>query len=429
MIETFSILTGLLHSAILLLFGLFLMTIFLKISTTPKNVFILGILYFAIIFVQLLLFISFGREAVIKWYPMITHLPLILFFVIFFRSRLFLTVLSMTIAYLCCQIVHWLELVLEYFKFSGIAIDLMTSILLAALAFFIMIYFAPSISRLLDHENKELAIYAVIPFTYYLYDYVTTVYTDHFQIPATLSMEFMPFVLSFVFLIFSTVYHKQYEARFEAIQKSQILSMQLKQYESMRAKMEETRIARHDLRQHLRLMTAYLENNDIESLTNYIKSYGESMPDESEQKFCDNTVVNTLVRYYSVKAQEHQIQFDVHLCIPEIINILEPDLCVLLGNLLENALDECMRHPQESCCIKLAGRLRGTRTLIITVDNSPALKPSVSDHILLSSKPSRSGAGIGTSSIRNIAERYHGEAKFEWRQRVFYASVILTLPM
>ena len=42
---------------------------------------------------------------------------------------------------------------------------------------------------------------------------------------------------------------------------------------------------------------------------------------------------------------------------------------------------------------------------------------------LVSTKPA--GSGIGTESIRMIAEQYHGDARFEWRNRVFYASVLL----
>ncbi|WP_243023757.1 GHKL domain-containing protein [Clostridium sp. AM28-20LB] len=42
---------------------------------------------------------------------------------------------------------------------------------------------------------------------------------------------------------------------------------------------------------------------------------------------------------------------------------------------------------------------------------------------LVSTKPA--GSGIGTESILMIAEQYHGDARFEWRDGVFYASVLL----
>lgn len=52
-----------------------------------------------------------------------------------------------------------------------------------------------------------------------------------------------------------------------------------------------------------------------------------------------------------------------------------------------------------------------------------AFSPTWMNEKLVSTKPA--GSGIGTESIRMIAEQYHGDARFEWRNRVFYASVLL----
>jgi len=60
--------------------------------------------------------------------------------------------------------------------------------------------------------------------------------------------------------------------------------------------------------------------------------------------------------------------------------------------------------------------------LILTVDNT-APRPMAEDGALLSSK--HPGLGIGTESVRFIARQYRGDACFEWRDNVFYASVML----
>ena len=57
------------------------------------------------------------------------------------------------------------------------------------------------------------------------------------------------------------------------------------------------------------------------------------------------------------------------------------------------------------------------------MDNTSVFKPTWIHEKLVSTKTA--GSGIGTESIRMIAEQYRGDARFEWRDGVFYASVML----
>lgn len=102
--------------------------------------------------------------------------------------------------------------------------------------------------------------------------------------------------------------------------------------------------------------------------------------------------------------------------------IPEPEFCALLGNLLENAIDACAasRTPR---IIRLHIRQQGKQPLYLTMDNTSD-QPSVFDaRWLVSSK--HGGFGVGTESVRVTAERYNGDARFEWKDGMFYASVML----
>lgn len=207
---------------------------------------------------------------------------------------------------------------------------------------------------------------------------------------------------------------------------NQRLAMQMAQYESLKERMEETRRARHDLRQHLRLMQSYLDNSNKTALQDYLNTYGQTLPAGTGIRYCENTVADTVVRYYAQLAQENHISFKAKMELPAAIHLPEPDLCVLLGNLLENALESCKKHPDSSPNIQIIGKLVGIQMLTIIVNNCPADEPKWENDMLLSSK--RSGTGIGTTSIRTIAKRYDGEARFEWKDNLFSASVVLMLP-
>ena len=209
------------------------------------------------------------------------------------------------------------------------------------------------------------------------------------------------------------------------IEKAELI-MQTNQYNRLQERMEETRRARHDLRQHLRLIQYYLETKDDKALQEYIKTYGQSLPQSTRIHYCKNDVVDTVVRFYAEQAETNNIQYETSLFLPENLRIDKPDLCVLFGNLLENAMESCMKHLDQHPSIRVCAKLLGEGTLSITVDNSPADPPKKKNKHILSTK--EGGTAFGTYSVEQIARRYDGEARFEWQDGTFYTSVVLMLP-
>lgn len=205
----------------------------------------------------------------------------------------------------------------------------------------------------------------------------------------------------------------------------QNLLAQKKQYNTLAAHMDETRKARHDLRQHLTVVQSYLDQDDKIGLTKYIKSYQNSLPFDIIEYFCANDVVNAIVNYYAAQARNIGINFTANVMYPNNCLVSDIDITVLLGNLLENAVEACKRELSDQTFIKLRMKQRGQATLFILIDNTCRTPISFEKGTPLSSK--REGMGIGILSIRDIAARYNGTVQFEQQKDVFYASVRLTL--
>ena len=187
------------------------------------------------------------------------------------------------------------------------------------------------------------------------------------------------------------------------------------------------REARHDLRQHLNLIEHYLQSGKTEDLNTYIEQYRMTLPPDTARTWCENYAVNTIISYYGEEARKASVDFSVRIQLPPSLPLGEPQLCSIFGNLLENALDACQTGRSESETaqpfIRVCAVQTGTSTLSITVDNTSVFKPTWIHEKLVSTKTA--GSGIGTESIRMIAEQYRGDARFEWRDGVFYASVML----
>lgn len=146
-----------------------------------------------------------------------------------------------------------------------------------------------------------------------------------------------------------------------------------------------------------------------------------SLPDDSLVRFCQNTVANTVLLYFAQQAKNEHIDYIVKTDIPQEITIADTDLSVLLGNMIENALEAC--KAASGSCKKIIVRASFSNdSLCITVDNTfnGTLKYNP-EGMLVSTKHNRSG--LGTQSIKSIAEAYGGICRFEAKNGMFYASV------
>lgn len=236
-----------------------------------------------------------------------------------------------------------------------------------------------------------------------------------------------------MFLIshFMTLFIQQLKEQLETNTRNQamerLLQIQHDQYSMLQARIAENRRARHDFRQHLRVIQDCVKRGDLEDLKSYLAEYEKQFPSHSDHIYCNSYAVNAILAFYADKAENHNIRLDVKIQMSDTPVIPETEFCVLLGNLLENALDACQTGRPESETsqpfIRVCAIQTGTSTLSITVDNTSVFKPTWINEKLVSTKAA--GSGIGTESIRMIAEQYRGDARFEWKDGVFYASVML----
>lgn len=62
--------------------------------------------------------------------------------------------------------------------------------------------------------------------------------------------------------------------------------------------------------------------------------------------FCENQVIDSVISYYCALAERNTIPFHVQIDLPAQISVDETDFCLVLSNLLENALEQIIITPQ-----------------------------------------------------------------------------------
>ena len=152
-------------------------------------------------------------------------------------------------------------------------------------------------------------------------------------------------------------------------QENQLLSMQQQRYESLKAAIEEARQARHDLRHQLCQLAALAEEGNLEKIKAYLSGAVSRIP-SLEMHFCENRAADSVVGYYCALAKRENIPYSVQIDLPECLPVDEINLCLVLSNLLENALEASLRTAPARRRIKLTAYLHGNSLALIQVENT-----------------------------------------------------------
>ena len=139
-------------------------------------------------------------------------------------------------------------------------------------------------------------------------------------------------------ILFIQQLREQLEANARSEAMERLLQIQRDQYTMLQSRIIENRRARHDFRQHLRVIQDCANRGDLEDLKSYLADYEKQHPTHSDRVYCNNYALNAILSFYADKAESAGIQFDIPIQLSVHPVIPETKLCVLLGNLLENAL-------------------------------------------------------------------------------------------
>lgn len=203
------------------------------------------------------------------------------------------------------------------------------------------------------------------------------------------------------------------------------IKVQKEQYELIKKSIEDTYRVRHDLRYHMLVMEAYTKNRDIDGMKSYLDNYIKSINLIEYKSICENYAIDAVIRYYINIAQEKNINVNYSINIPPISNFLESDLCIVFGNLLENAYEACSRQSNMKQFIIINVKDVKKNILAISIKNSFEGDIKTTNNIFLSSKCLREGIGI--TSVRTIAEKYNGISNFKYKDNLFEVDILLNL--
>ncbi|MCI9437783.1 MAG: sensor histidine kinase [Lachnospiraceae bacterium] len=196
---------------------------------------------------------------------------------------------------------------------------------------------------------------------------------------------------------------------------------------------QRTRELWHDLKNHIRVLEILAEEGRFGELTDYLDSFRRDVERRMVPARTGCAPVDALLGDKLYQAGRQGVEMKMELCTLSRTGIEAVDLCVILGNLLDNALEACAGLPGENCT-KLPGekrikvRIQQEETFYyITVVNT-AKEPIQAGEGYLSGKRNRDngvGHGLGLRSAQRAAHRYGGLLVTDYSDGEFKAVVRL----
>lgn len=165
-----------------------------------------------------------------------------------------------------------------------------------------------------------------------------------------------------------------------------------------------------------------VQNRAFDELTAYLSEYLNTLPD-TRTIYCQNVPVNALLNYYASMMDQAQIRRNWKISLPEHLKLSDPELCSLLGNLLENVLHGCQTLPTDNRYHNFTICLEHDHFLYLVSSNNFNGMVKQKNHLYQSTH--KNGSGIGLSSIATIAEKYNGIAQFSNTDEEFLINVVM----
>ncbi len=188
-----------------------------------------------------------------------------------------------------------------------------------------------------------------------------------------------------------------------------------KYVEEAKARYDRTKSFRHDIRNHIGVVKNLLQSGKLEEAVNYIEDMEDMAEEMSFPCSTNNPVVDILVGNKLGIAKNMGIDVDCSLLLPYPCSLRDIDICIVLSNALDNAIQACKSLDAGiEKYINVSGRIQGN-LLMIEIDNSFKDK-------------GRFRKGTGLSNIKNVAGKYGGAMSIDIKENVFVLHVLLIIP-
>lgn len=306
-------------------------------------------------------------------------------------------------------------------------VDLMIRIVLLLLMTVLMVkYVAKPFCHIISTIKKGLGAATFVTLLFYLLLY------GYFMFPTTIEKrpEYVPVGILILILLFSCYWFIYKTISWlndiHLAEKTEQglrlqLALQKEQYGAIEEKIKADKVFRHDFRHHTKLLAELLGEKKYEEALAYTQKFDNYTLETTVKSYCENVVVNAVLSSHLSTTEVLGIEVTCKAVLPVMLDIDEMELCVVLSNLLENAIENC--HSENGVSILDISIKKNKGQLCIRIQNSfDGMAQQDENGAYLSTKPQ---GGIGLKSVAAIVEKHHGAINIAHTSKVFTVDIAL----
>ncbi|HWT74404.1 MAG TPA: GHKL domain-containing protein [Mobilitalea sp.] len=239
---------------------------------------------------------------------------------------------------------------------------------------------------------------------------------------------FIFFIFTVVFLITSYIVilifrlEKKSREEIETQLKLQQIELELKLNDDMINVTDKLRKLRHDMNNHIGLIKALVKAQKYDELEEYINQIYEDVEIANELVITSNKTLSVLLNSKKSLAKSKNIDFTSMIASQEI-NMQNKDICALLGNILDNAIEAAEKSGNKKYILLMIQKTE--EGCIISCENSLGIKPIIKKGKFVTLKDNSLLHGIGIENMKDIVTKYKGEINFDYDDEMFHVRIVL----
>lgn len=188
----------------------------------------------------------------------------------------------------------------------------------------------------------------------------------------------------------------------------------------------QTRGWRHDLKTHIQTMKAHLALGEYDRLEEYLNDLDADLSQVDKIVKTGNVMIDALLNSKLSLAQAKGIRVEARAMVPGSLPLSEVELGVIIGNLMDNAMEACLKIQEEEKRFLRVYMDVIKGQLYVYVMNSVDGKPRKKGKLYLTTKDSRDH-GFGLVRMDRVVAKHHGFLDRQSEDGVFVTEVLLPL--
>ena len=200
---------------------------------------------------------------------------------------------------------------------------------------------------------------------------------------------------------------------------------QIAVYKMLAEQYRQSERLRHDMKNHIIALSALSRNKEWEKLDDYLKNM-EGTALDTAGDLTGNKAVDAILYQKQRQAEWENIKWECDVRMPKGCCINEFDLCVLFGNILDNALEACGRMRGDECRFINIQAKTVKKCFLIEVKNSMDKAEKFTEGC--TNKGDSQKHGIGLMNVSDVVDSYNGAVHKEFGKGIFVISILMPFP-